>query len=181
MSDASKKNILLAGDPGVGKSTLIVKLTKRFGNYAITGFYTEEVREEGKRVGFRAVTLNGSSAIFAHQSYHTEPGHRLGKYGVRPEILESLVLPHLDVSRKRAQLVFVDEIARMELISDPFKEAVTKVLDSPEPAICTVAAQGTGFTKRVKERSDVELITVTRKNRDILEEQVFRKVLRLLA
>ncbi len=181
MTDTLKKNILLAGDPGVGKSTLIIKLTKRFGNHAITGFYTEEVREEGTRVGFRAVTLNGSSAIFAHQDYHTEPGHRLGKYGIRPEILEKLVLPHLDISRKNAEIVFIDEIARMELISDPFKESVTRALDSPQPVIATVAARGTGFNKRVKDRADVEVITVTRKNRDILEEQVFRKVVRFLA
>ncbi len=181
MADSPKKNILLAGDPGVGKTTLILKLTRRFGKYAITGFYKEDVREEGTRIGFRAVTLNGSSAIFAHRDYHTEPGHRLGQYGVRPEILEALVLPHLDASRKRAQVVFVDEIARMELISDRFKEAVTAVLDSPSVVIASVAAQGTGFTKRVKERTDVEVITVTRKNRDILEEQVYRKAVRFLA
>ncbi len=181
MLNSPKKNILLTGNPGVGKTTLIIKLTQRLGNYALSGFYTEEVRVEGARMGFRAVTLNGSSAIFAHRSYHGEPGHRVGTYGVRPEILETLVIPHLDASRKRAQVVFVDEIARMELISDRFKEAVTSVLDSPCVVVATVAAHGTGFTKRVKERKDVEVITVTRNNRDILEEQVYRKVLRFLA
>ncbi len=45
------KNILITGPPRSGKSTLIEKLVRRIGRPA-TGFFTREIREGGKRVGF---------------------------------------------------------------------------------------------------------------------------------
>ena len=46
--------ILLTGPPGVGKTTLIKYLCEQLGN--CSGFYTEEIREGGKRIGFNIVT-----------------------------------------------------------------------------------------------------------------------------
>jgi nucleoside-triphosphatase THEP1 len=50
------------------------------------------------------------------------------------------------------------------------------VLDSSCPVLATVPLLAAGFVKRVKERSDVELIRVTPANRDILADQVHRKL-----
>lgn len=176
-----KKNLLLTGNPGVGKTTLLVKLVERFRQYPVTGFYTEEIREAGERVGFRAVTLNGSSAVFAHQDYRTEPHLRVGRYWVKPEVLETLVLPHLEPGRKNARLVFIDEIAKMELLSAGFKEHVMAVLDSPVPVVATISHKGTGFVKHVKARPDAKVITLTPQNRDVLTGQLVREIGALLA
>jgi len=176
-----KKNLLLTGHPGVGKTTLLMKLIERSRQYPITGFFTEEIRESGDRVGFRAVTLNGSSAVFAHKDYRTDPHLRVGRYGVKPDVLESLVLPHLEPGRKNARLVFIDEIAKMELLSQKFKEQVWAVLDSPVPVIATVTLKGTGFVKHVKSRPDATMFTVTTKNRDVIAGQLWREIQALLA
>ncbi len=169
-------NILLTGHPRVGKTTLLRKILERLGNLALSGFYTEEVSEEGVRVGFRAVTLSGSSAVFAHKDFHTDPKHRLGKYGVRPELLESLVLSHLDPLRKEADLIVVDEIAKMELLSQLFRERLLETLDSTCPTLGTIALKGTGLIKRIQQRPDVQLFTLTRKNRSSLGEEILRKL-----
>jgi nucleoside-triphosphatase len=176
-----KKNLLLTGHPGVGKTTLLVKLIERFRQYPVTGFFTEEIREAGGRVGFRAVTLNGSSAVFARKDYHTDPDLRVGRYGVKPEVLETLVLPHLEPERKNARLVFIDEIGKMELLSSRFKDQVWRVLDSPVPVVATISLKGTGFVKRAKSRADVRVITVTLQNRDVLASQLGREIEALLA
>ncbi len=176
-----KKNLLLTGNPGVGKTTLLLRLIERSRQYPVTGFFTEEIREAGDRLGFRAVTLNGSSAVFAHKDYRTDPHLRVGRYGVKPDVLETLVLPHLEPGRKNARLVFIDEIAKMELLSSKFKEQAWAVLDSPTPVVATISLKGTGFVKHVKSRPDVRLFTVTFQNRDVLGEQLWREIEALLA
>ncbi|MCD4764226.1 MAG: nucleoside-triphosphatase [Desulfobacterales bacterium] len=46
-----KKNIFLTGPPSSGKTTIIKKVIKKLGLPA-NGFYTEEERAYGKRIGF---------------------------------------------------------------------------------------------------------------------------------
>ena len=173
-------NLLLTGNPGIGKTTLIMRLIERLGHLALSGFYTEEIRARGRRVGFRAVALNGTSGVFAHRDYQTTFRHRLGPYGVNPWMLENLVLPHLDWKRKRPDLVVVDEIAKMELLSRPLREAILELLDSPCPVLGTISLHGAGVLKRIRDREDVHLVKLTRKNRSVLHGEVLRRVDRIL-
>lgn len=46
---SGKKNILITGLPGVGKTTLIKKLTEALKDFYPVGFYTEEIREGWER------------------------------------------------------------------------------------------------------------------------------------
>lgn len=170
------KNILLTGHPRVGKTTLLKNILERLDNLALSGFYTEEIIESDARVGFRAVTLSGSSAVFAHKDFHTDQRHRFGRYGVRPELLEQLVLSHLDPLRKEADLIVVDGIAKMELLSQLFRERLLETLDSTCPTLGTIALKGTGLIKRIQQRPDVQLFTLTRKNRSGLGGEVLRKL-----
>ena len=48
--------LFITGDPGCGKTTLVRKVVERLGpSVPMSGFYTEEVRVEGQRRGFRGV------------------------------------------------------------------------------------------------------------------------------
>jgi nucleoside-triphosphatase THEP1 len=46
--DATKKNILLTGVPGVGKTTLMITLSESLRELNPVGFYTEEIRGRGE-------------------------------------------------------------------------------------------------------------------------------------
>jgi nucleoside-triphosphatase len=174
------KNILLTGHPGVGKTTMLKGIINRFAHLAMSGFYTEEIREEGIRLGFKAVAMNGSSAVFAHRNFQTGPEHQVGKYGVNLEALETLVLAQLSPQGKAAHLVIVDEIAKMELLSMPIREGLLQALDSDCPLLGTISLKGTGFIKQVKRRDDVELFKITTENRNVLGEQVCRRLQQVL-
>ena len=174
------KNILLTGHPGVGKTTMLKGIINRFAHLAMSGFYTEEIREEGIRLGFKAVAMNGSSAVFAHRNFQTGPEHKVGKYGVNLEALETLVLAQLSPQGKAAHLVIVDEIAKMELLSMPIREGLLQALDSDCPLLGTISLKGTGFIKQVKRRDDVELFKITTENRNVLGEQVCRRLQQVL-
>ena len=60
-----KKNIFLTGPPSSGKTTIIKKVIKKLGLPA-NGFYTEEERAAGKRLGFLMKTLDGRTGYLAH-------------------------------------------------------------------------------------------------------------------
>lgn len=58
-----KKNILITGSPCIGKTTLIQKLSERLGKVSAHGFFTSEIRGQGKRQGFELISLDGKKAF----------------------------------------------------------------------------------------------------------------------
>lgn len=57
------RTILLAGRPGVGKTTVIKQVVDMLGGEA-GGFYTEEIRQGGRRLGFKIITLEGEEGYW---------------------------------------------------------------------------------------------------------------------
>ncbi|XP_070041452.1 uncharacterized protein [Nicotiana tomentosiformis] len=66
---ATGKCFLVTGSPGIGKTTLIVRVLETLRNsnpnLKVQGFYTREIREGTERVGFEVVTLDGRKGILA--------------------------------------------------------------------------------------------------------------------
>jgi nucleoside-triphosphatase len=123
------------------------------------------------RVGFEIVTLDGQAAMLSHVDF---PGpYRVGKYGVNLENLHRLGLPALE-ARPGADLVVVDEVGKMECLSDRFIEAMERLWAQPVSLLITVAEKGGGYMAAIKEKPDKVLITVTPANRDDLPEQILK-------
>ena len=162
--------ILLTGPPRCGKTTIIQKVVAGFPGQA-TGFYTREVREQGVRVGFEIVTLEGQAALLSHVDF---PGpYRVGKYGVNLENLHRLGLPALEV-KPGIDLVVVDEVGKMECLSPQFIKAMERLWAQPLPLLITVAEKGRGYIQAIKEKSDKILITVTAENRHGLPSKILQ-------
>jgi hypothetical protein len=70
----------------------------------------------------------------------------------------------------------IDEIGKMECSSEVFIEAVMHILASPVPVLATVATKGSGFISEVKARHDVDLLMVSRDNRDKIPEEIVRRL-----
>ena len=163
--------LLLTGPPGCGKTSIIRKVLDRISSPA-TGFYTEEVRgKDGKRVGFDVVTLDGRRGTLARASIK---GPRVGKYGVDLRFLECTVLSELRSEQK--DLVVIDEIGKMECLSNVFIEVVRGVLNGPTTLLGTVAQAGWGFIEEARNHPDVELILVAKSNRDRLVGEITDKI-----
>jgi nucleoside-triphosphatase len=165
--------ILLTGAPGVGKTTVIRKVAARLVGRTIRGFTTAEIRSGGERRGFRLETFEGKAAVLAHVSIRSP--YRIGKYGVDLAALETVVEDALD-PRANADVYLVDEIGKMECLSEKFVSAATELLDSGKCLVATIALRGSGFIESVKRRSDVVLWTVTRSNRDSLPDQILLRL-----
>src|SRR5947209_5575359 len=121
--ERSITNCLLTGPPGCGKTTVIRRLVERLGDLRLAGFYTQEVRERGQRVGFEAISLLGRHALLAH--VRSRSRHRVGCYGVDPEQLEPLVKEEL-AGTGAVDAYLIDEVGKMELLCPAFVEAVPR-------------------------------------------------------
>jgi len=172
-NDIAKK-ILLTGPPGCGKTTVIRRIVNALNGLRLAGFYTQEIRQHGHRVGFEAVGLGGPSATLAHVDFHHR--HRVGRYGVDLEGFEAIVEQDLRQAGEGVVLIVIDEIGKMECMSRVFVETVTRTLDRPVPVVATIAAKGGGFIAQVKARPEVEIVTVTTENRDRLADELSRLV-----
>lgn len=168
--------VLITGPPGCGKTTLIRTAVTELG-VAAAGFYTEEIRSSGRREGFALVTLDGRRATLASVRIHGP--HHVSKYGVDLEALETVGLPAL--KNADAKLLVIDEIGRMELLSQRFQEAVARALDGATPLLASIMISRHPFADTVKSRDDIRLINLTPENRDSALGEVvtaLREVLR---
>ena len=157
------KKLLITGKPGVGKTTLIKQVAQMLRPFRPVGFYTEEIRKQGQRVGFQLVSFDGQRRIMSHVDI---PGpFRVGRYGVDVEGFERSLgsLPFTGASH-----VVIDEIGKMECLSEQFQRLVTAILDRDVTCIATIALRGTAFIESVKQRPDVTLFSIDRYNRNSL-------------
>ena len=159
-----KKNILFTGPPRCGKSTLIEKIVSKI-NTPATGFFTREILESGKRVGFSIDTLDHRTGVLAHQEIHSR--FRVGQYGVNLEDIDGIAVPAM-MPDQLDMLIVIDEIGKMECFSELFKKTLVSLLDSKHRVLGSITMKGDQFIRQTKTRDDVLLVTVTPKNRDKL-------------
>lgn len=163
------QNIIVTGAPGVGKTTVIKGVAELMKSSRPSGFYTEEIRDKGVRKGFELVDMQGDRQVLSHVKLRVSD--KVGKYGVDVAGFEAF-LDKLNLSDQNAGPVLIDEIGKMECLSDKFKELVKDLLDSPRTVIAAVALHGAGFIESVKRRDDIELIEITPRNRDLIPARI---------
>jgi nucleoside-triphosphatase len=170
-----KKNIFLTGPPSSGKTTIIKKVIKKLGLPA-SGFYTEEERVGGKRLGFLMKTLDGRMGYLAHQDIISD--FHIRRYGVSIENIEIIAVPSITPAKNN--VIILDEIGKMECFSEVFKQAATNALDSSNIVVGTITLGGDDFIQEIKNREDIEINEVTPDNRDSLPDLILRKIANFL-
>jgi len=165
-------NYFLTGLPGIGKTTIIKKVIEKM-NKSTCGFFTSEIKVGENRVGFSVQTLFGMEGVLAHKEFKSK--YRVGGYGVGVTGFEKIVSRELERCLRGKSIIIIDEIGKMELFSRRFQELVLICLDAPNPVLGTIMYSYHPFVVRVKEREDVKIYEVTKKNRnqlvDILVEE----------
>ena len=164
-----KKNFLITGLPGVGKTTLVKKLSEALKSLYPVGFYTEEIRERGERKGFEIISLEGKRGLLSHKDIRSP--YKVGQYNVDIKGFENLI-DSIFFFNLLTRLIIIDEIGKMECLSDQFKRLLKEILDSGKWVIATIALKGSGLIAEVKERKDVRLFEITKKNRDSLFSEI---------
>jgi nucleoside-triphosphatase len=163
------RTILLTGHPGVGKTTIIKGIAESLGDSA-GGFYTSEIREAGRRQGFKIVTLDGEEGILAHADVKGPP--RVSKYGVNLRDLEGVGVAALMQAMANARCVVVDEIGKMELFSERFREVVMAAIEGDSMVVGTAMKARNAWVDDLKALPQVTIVEVTEANRDHMAQRV---------
>ncbi len=165
-----KKNLVLTGEPGVGKSTLLSKVIEKIETFPARAgichsILTREIRNGETRVGFKMY-----ENIIAHVDSKSDV--RVSRYGVNIEAINDIVsTDELLRGKDVAHILCLDEIGEMQLKSEPFKKLAKKYLDSKNVCIATLSdVYHSRFTDAIRKRDDVEIIRVTKENREELSE-----------
>lgn len=134
------KTLLLTGDPGIGKTTIIRQAVEALGERA-GGFYTQEITGPGGRKGFRLITLDGQTAVLSHKDLRGPKIPQVGRYGVDLAALEQVGVIALRQAAAAGKIVIVDEIGKMELLSPRFRQALLEIILGPAVVLGTIIAK----------------------------------------
>jgi nucleoside-triphosphatase len=171
---SSPPRILLRGRPGCGKTTVVQRALELIGQERCAGFYTEEVRERGRRAGFDVVTLDGRRGPLARAGAR---GPRVGRYGVDLASFEELGVATLERALAAgAHILVVDEIGKMELCSERFKAFLDRLIggSGDRALLGTVLAGRHPEVERLRELKGLRVVEVTPANRDELPRELGR-------
>ena len=160
---------LITGKPGVGKTTLVQKIIERMRSVHLAGFFTAEIRCKGSRLGFELHGLNGKRRTLAH--VEIDSPNRVGRYGVDTYAFDEF-LAALDLLNPDVELIVIDEIGKMELFSNRFRNLVCDALNADKQVLATIPLKGNDFIRGIKQRLDIHLLEVTHANRNRLPETI---------
>ena len=186
MSPSAVRHVFLTGQPGVGKTTLVLKAIDalKTSPRTIGGFITTERRDgRGERCGFDVVTVGidppSSGTLATKAAAGSRPGKgvpAVGNYVVDVADFERVALDVLGrdadgPGRQRPDVTVVDEVGKMELHCVDFLPAVRRAMEDESTTVFgTIPMPRYGRTvpavEAVRHDPRVAVVHVRRENRD---------------
>lgn len=174
MDDIPK--IGITGMPSVGKTDTLIKIIKSLEDhgYIVEGMITESIIEDKKRVGFYVTDWQTrEQEIFAHVDFDMK--EKVGKYGIDIGVLDRIGVPAIEkaILDENVNIIVIDEIGKMEMLSEKFCEMVIEALDSDKPIMVTLHKKSrTPLLQDVRRRDDIRILEVTPVNRNLLPYKI---------
>jgi nucleoside-triphosphatase len=170
--------ILVTGEPGVGKSTVVSKVVIRLKSKGVIvgGCATSERRVSGQRVGFsvRNLTSETSGEL---ASVNGSLGPRVGRYRVNLSDLASVGARGLKDAVANSELIVIDEVGPMELVSPEFRRGVQECMACGKPILAVVHERmQDDLLEELKSKADFT-VAVTVQNRDSLPDELTTRFL----
>ena len=174
------EKILITGPPRCGKSTLISKFIEYYTNekhFTIYGFLTPEVREGGNRIGFDIVDIHSGNISHLARIGDFKTKYKLGKYSVFIEEFDKYIEENLNLEGRKANLIVIDEIGKMELFSKKFHNFIKNIFSLEIPILATISLKLRHPIKNyLQHLPSVQFLNLNRQNFQI----IFKKIISLL-
>ncbi len=170
---------LVTGPPGVGKSTAVsrVVLKLKSAGVIVGGCATSEKRSGGVRTGFEIRDLT-SGRMGELASAASKFGPRVGRYRVNLDDLAGVGAAGLEAAASSSEVIVVDEVGPMELVSPEFRRAIRKCIDSGKPLLAVVHERlDDDILNELRTRAD-STFTISVENRDQTTEEIGAALMR---
>lgn len=164
--------IFLTGFPKSGKSTVLIKTIELLKNSGLKvgGFITPEIVEEKKRTGFYVKDVfSNEMEVFASIDFKIGP--KFGKYGIDTDAFDRIALKAIEFALENCDVVVVDEIGKMEELSENFKNKLTSLMLVDKNLIAVLHRN---FIEQFKQYGEV--VEVTPDNRENLPEELVKSI-----
>lgn len=166
-----KRLLLLTGSPGVGKSTVLMHIVEalKARGYRVGGMISSEVRSNVMRVGFEVLDLSSSRRGWLARV--SEPvGPQVGRYRVNLQDLDGIGVQAILVAVESSDVVAIDEVGPMELLSERFRDAVKRAVESRKLVVGVIHWRASNrLIDELKTNAEAEVYVVTRENKEKLE------------
>lgn len=174
----------MTGEPAIGKSTALSRILfeLRKAGFAPGGVLTREVRSHGEREGFQLVDISSDETeILAEVKGITGP--RVGKYRVNLKALSTLGGEAIRNAALKSDVIAIDEVGPMELLSPEFRRAVRhatlEVRD--KPVVCVMHKRFLDpLIDELRASPDAKEQEITFENRNELPLDVAKDIIRYL-
>lgn len=177
-----RKLLFLFGSPRVGKTTLLEHLFNYVSSlslaYHLTGFLTKEVKGNGERLGFDLIYLRDREFTLPlarrRDLVTTSRKPSVGKYVVFLRNLEKMIeVLKADLFRASlSPLVFIDEIGKMEVLSNKFINFMEHLRREKHIVVATLGLGEHPFLRDWSAIREAVYIEVTPENRDFLRDRL---------
>ncbi|MFX1324537.1 MAG: nucleoside-triphosphatase [Promethearchaeota archaeon] len=170
-----KFKILITGPPRCGKSTLIKRLIAYCmdRHIHVDGFLTPEVRRRGIRIGFDIELIDSKERMKLARIGGNYTGYRLGKYDVFIKELEEIISKLENTDLNKIDILFIDEIGKMELFSRKFAKFISETFNMDLSIIAAIGERlNHPIKKEIISKTDLLLIALSR-NR---QNEIFHKI-----
>ncbi len=161
-------HILVIGDIGVGKSTLISKLLHRT-RLPVFGFRTEKT--DAKAIGRDQVYIHQATGEKTYSDKNTAALCSANGIRINEGVFDNLGAALL-MDIPSGSIVLMDELGFIESGEMIFCDAVLRILDGPYFVLAAVKTVDTPFLRSVLSHQNALVFNVNVYNRNTLEKQI---------
>lgn len=172
----SSNLVIITGVPGIGKSTFLSNFVQQIGaKYSVGGVVCSDERDaDNRRSGFIAKDISNDnckvlSVLHDASDMYISNVVKVGKWNVNIDNIGSFIVPAMERAIKTKDVIVLDEIAPMQLLSDTFVEFIACHLLSVtvKPTIVTMAkvlyeSKDNTLINRIKAKSNMHIDLINR-------------------
>lgn len=172
-------NLFLTGKINIGKTTVLNSIIDRLNisNNNIGGFSTKAFLENEKVKGFYIHPIN--YPLQRPEFEKTIIGYTPD--GIRwienTKTFEDFGVDILNYClRNTFELIIMDELGFFENKANLFQQKVHKIIDSDKKVLGIIKFHQTIFLNSIRERKDVNVVEITKQNRDCISTKLYNKI-----